>query len=133
MPARESNPHLLSARQMPKPPGYKLPRIYHTVTNVLMDKVGSHGEHTGFDIKSLEKVQRRLARTCIPAPRGELEYSVRLEKLNLMSMCNRYTYLAISFVSKCLYGKYDVDPFDYISFNSRHKNTLKFLSHLCPY
>ena len=64
--------------------------------------------------------------TCIPAPRGKLEYSVCLEKLNLMSLCNRYTYLAISFVSKCLYGKYDVDPFEYISLNSRHKNTLKF-------
>ena len=64
-------------------------------------------------------------RTCIPAPREELEYSVRLEKL-LMSLCNRYTYLAISFVSKCLYGKYDVDPFEYISLNSRLKNTLKF-------
>ena len=62
-------------------------------------------------IKSLEKIQRRLVCTCIPAPRGEFEYSVRLEKLDLMSRCNRYTYLAISFVSKCLYGKYDVDPF----------------------
>ena len=41
-------------------------------------------------------------------------------------MCNRYTYLAISFVSKCLHGKYDVDPFEYISLNSRYKNTLKF-------
>ena len=52
----------------------------------------------------------------------------RLEKLNLMSLCNRYihTLLAISFVLKCLYGKYDVDPFEYISLNSRHKNTLKF-------
>ena len=54
--------------------------------------------------------------------------SVRLEKLNLVSLCNRYTYLVISFVSKCLYGKYDVDPFEYrpISLNFRHKNTLKF-------
>ena len=43
-----------------------------------------------------------------------------------MSLCNRYTYLVISFVSKCLYGKYDMDPFEYISLNSRHKNTLKF-------
>ena len=75
-------------------------------------------------IKSLEKIQRRLMGTCIPAPKRELEYSVRLE--NLMSLCNRYTYLAISFVSKCLYGKYDLDPFEYISLNSRHKNTLKF-------
>ena len=77
-------------------------------------------------IKSLEKVQRLLVHTCIPAPREELEYSVHLERLNLMSLCNRYTYLAISFVSKCLYGKYDVDPYEYILLNSRHKNTLKF-------
>ena len=63
---------------------------------------------------------------CTQGGGGELEYSVRHEKLNLMSLCNRYTYLAISFVSKCLYGKYDMDPFEYISLNSRHKNTLKF-------
>ena len=31
-----------------------------------------------------------------------------------------------AFVSKFFYGKYDVDPFEYISLNSRHKNTLKF-------
>ena len=79
-------------------------------------------------IKSLEKIQRCLVRTCIPAPRGELEYSVRLEKLNLMSLCNRYTYLAISFVSKCLYGKCDLDPFEYISLNFRHKIPLNFVT-----
>ena len=61
-----------------------------------------------------------------PAPRGELEYSTRLEKLNLMSLSNRYTYLALSFVSKCLYAKYDLDTFDYISLNSSHTDTLKF-------
>ena len=61
-------------------------------------------------------------------PGGSLSInSVRLEKLNLMSLCNRYTYLAISFVSKCLYRKYDVDPFEYISLNSHHKNTLNFV------
>ena len=91
--------------------------------------------------------QRRLVRTCIPTPTGELEYSVRLEisfhfisfglhlsnfknitpkRLNIMSLCNNHTYLAISFVSKCLYVKYDVDPFKYTSLNSHHKNTLKF-------
>ena len=29
-------------------------------------------------------------------------------------------------IQNCLYGKYDVDPFEYISLNSLHKNTLKF-------
>ena len=77
-------------------------------------------------INSLEKVQKRLARVCIPAPRGELEYGARLKMLNLMSLQNRYMYLAISFVSKCLYGIYDVDPFHFISINSRHTDTLKF-------
>ncbi len=50
----------------------------------------------------------------------------RLEKLELMSLCNRYTYLAISFISKCLYAKYDVDSFKYISINSSHTSTLRF-------
>jgi len=74
---------------------------------------------------TLEKIQKRLARACIPSPRGQIEYSTRLEKLDLMSLCNRYKYLSISFVSKCLYGKY-VDPFGYISVNSNHTDTLKF-------
>ena len=78
-------------------------------------------------INSLEKVQKRLARACIPAPRGELRYGVRLEKLNLMSLYHRYIYLAIAFVCKCLHGKYDMNPFDFISINSRHKDTLKFV------
>ena len=29
-------------------------------------------------------------------------------------------------MSKCLCGKYDVGPFEYISLNSRHKNNLTF-------
>ena len=77
-------------------------------------------------LQSIEKIQKRLARTCIPAPRGELEYKYRLEMLDLTSMHNRYNQLAISFVAKCLYGKYDIDPFQFISINSRHLDSLKF-------
>ncbi len=78
------------------------------------------------NLKKLENIQRRLARSCIPAPRGELPYHVRLQRLGLTSLESRYNYLVIAFVAKCLYGKYDIDPFKYISVNSRHLDTLKF-------
>ena len=77
-------------------------------------------------INRLEKVQKRLARSCIPAPRGELTYQFRLEKLGLSSLENRFHYLAIAFVSKCLYRVYDVDPFVYVRINIRHTDTIKF-------
>ena len=77
-------------------------------------------------LNSLEKTQKLLARVCVPAPRGELSYNFRLEKLGLSSMRNRYIYLALSFVSKCLYGRYDINPFKFISVNPRHKENLKF-------
>jgi hypothetical protein len=77
-------------------------------------------------LKKLENIQRRVARSCIPAPRGELPYHVRLQRLGIISLEHRYNYLVIAFVAKCLYGKYDVDPFKYISINSRHLDTLKF-------
>ena len=67
-----------------------------------------------------------LVRSCIPAPRGEIPYETRLQRLKLSSLENRFTHIAISFVSKCLYGVYDVDPFDYISINTRHTDILKF-------
>ena len=83
--------------------------------------------HQSGHINSIEKIQKRLARACIPAPRGELQYGSRLQQLDLVSLRDRFTYLAISFVSKCLYhGRYDVDPFNYITVNSRHADTLKF-------
>ena len=82
--------------------------------------------HQAGHIASLEKVQKRLARACIPAPRGELSYETRLSKLGLVSLNHRFTFLVISFVSKCLHGVYDVDPFRYISVNTRHVDTLKF-------
>ena len=77
-------------------------------------------------INRLEKVQKRLARSCIPAPRGELTYQFRLEKLGLSSLENRFHYLAIAFVSKCIYRVYDVDPFVYVRINTRHTDTIKF-------
>ena len=77
-------------------------------------------------LKDIEKIQKRLARSCIPAPRGELQYETRLQRLGLSSLANRYSYLAISYPTKCLYGVYDVDPFNYISINARHADTLKF-------
>ena len=77
-------------------------------------------------INHLEKVQKRLARSCIPAPRGELTYQFRLEKLGLSSLENRFHFLAIAFVSKCLYRVYDVDPFVYVRINTRHTDTIKF-------
>jgi hypothetical protein len=77
-------------------------------------------------IQTLEKVQKRLARSCQPAPRGELSYQTRLQKLDLTSLENRFQYLAIAFSSKCLYNVYDINPFDYISINIRHTQTLKF-------
>ena len=77
-------------------------------------------------IQSLEKVQKRLARSCIPAPRGEVSYASRLQRLELCSVENRFKFLTISYVSKCLHGVYDVDPFNYISVNTRHSYTPKF-------
>ena len=77
-------------------------------------------------INRLEKVQKRLARSCIPAPRGELTYLFRLEKLGLSSLNNRFHYLAIAFVSKCFYRVYDVDPFVYVRINTRHTDTINF-------
>jgi hypothetical protein len=62
-------------------------------------------------IRDIEKIQKRLARSCIPAPRGEIQYETRLQRLGLSSLANRYSYLAISYPTKCLYGVYDVDPF----------------------
>ena len=45
-----------------------------------------------------KKIQRCLIRTCIPAPGGGGLSIVSVLK-SLMSLCNRYTYLAISFLS----------------------------------
>ena len=36
----------LRARQTPKPLGHQPPRIYRSETDVLMDKLGSHREHS---------------------------------------------------------------------------------------
>ena len=77
-------------------------------------------------INRLEKVQKRLAHSCIPAPREELTYQFRLEKLGLSSLENRFHYLAIAFVSKCLYRVCDVDPFVCVRINTRHADTVKF-------
>ena len=77
-------------------------------------------------LNCLERIQKRLARTCIPAPRGVLSYNYRLAMLGLPSICNRYNFLAISFTAKCFYGKYDINPFDYVSINPRHSEILKF-------
>ena len=62
----------------------------------------------------------------VEAPRGELTYQFRLEKLGLSSLENRFHYLAIAFVSKCLYRVYDVDPFVYVRINTHHTDTIKF-------
>ena len=82
--------------------------------------------HQSGHLKQFENVQKRLARSCIPAPTGELPYHVRLERLGLTSLESRYSFLVISFVSKCLYSVYDIDPFKYISINSSHLDNLKF-------
>lgn len=82
--------------------------------------------HQSGHLKDLEKIQKRLARTCLPAPRGELPYNERLQRLGLTSLENRYNYFAIAYVAKCLYRVYDVDPFNFIPINARHSDTLKF-------
>ena len=104
-----------------------LVKLYTTLCRPILEYgIPAWLPHQSGHLKSLEKVQGRLARACIPAPRGELEYGVRLKKLGLMSVCNRYNYLAISFIAKCFYCKHDIDPLEYISINSRHSNSLKF-------
>lgn len=104
-----------------------LVKLYSTLCRPILEYgIPAWLPHQTNHINTLEKIQKRLARACIPAPRGVLKYSTRLERLDFMSVCNRYTYLTISFVSKCLYGRYDLDPFEYISVNSFRKDTLKF-------
>ena len=44
----------------------------------------------------------------------------------LMTLIHWIPHWIISFVFKCLYGKYDVDSFDYFLLHSRHKNTFQF-------
>ena len=85
------------------------------------------GSHISHVISKNFKISKGdLHAHCIPAPRGELLYHVRLQRLGLTSLESHYNYLVIAFVAKCLYGEYDIDPFKYISINSRHLDTLKF-------
>ena len=64
-------------------------------------------------INRLEKVQKRLARSCIPAPRGRAHLPIQTRK-------------TFQTVSKCLYRVYDVNPFVYVRINTRHTDTIKF-------
>ena len=82
---------------------------------------------------TLERVQRRFTRSCLGLPRraslnseNEIDYFTRCAQLGLPLLINRFHFLSISFVVKCLYNSFDVNISNYIQINTRHIDTVKF-------
>ena len=75
----------------------------------------------------IEKVQRRFTRSCLGLPKRARPNNTRCKKLGIPLLINRLHFLSISFVVKCLYNKIDASIHSFVTINSRHCDSVKFL------
>ena len=68
------------------------------------------------NIKKIEKIQRSMTRYVFNY--AEVDYKDRLLMTNILPLSMRREYTDIVFFWKCLYGNYDVDVNDFVSFFS---------------
>ena len=68
------------------------------------------------NIKNIQKIQRSMTRYVFNY--AEVDYKDRLLMTNILPLTMRREYTDIVFFWKCLYGNYDVDVNDFVSFFS---------------
>ena len=68
------------------------------------------------NIKNMQKIQRSVTRYVFNY--AEVDYKDRLLMTNILPLTMRREYTDIVFFQKCLYGNYDVDVNDFVSFFS---------------